>query len=204
MQMVGSVQLQKTVWREDMPDFILSLMRKQLLDKLNWYFKEPKRLFPCASPLPEDISDVKDVSCILYLGTLKAAADELQAKALAISNQLESYAVAFADIMKDHLDPHRTKAVTHNSPSWWRGPVVPRLQPTLLYPPLEFKTTVWRGSRVPVYSLYDLLGEEQMRDLVQDSLFKDEKCLAVKRARHNVPLELLLMQMQAYLASPGP
>lgn len=53
-----------------------------------------------------------------------------------------------------------------------------------------------------MYSLLDLLGEEKARELVggEKSQYKTETCVVVKRARHNVPVEVLLMQLQAYTA----
>jgi hypothetical protein len=186
-----------------MPALIQSLMAKKLADKLIWYFKHSGRLIPCASPLTKDIDHIEDVSCILHFGSLKSGADDIQAKAYKIVQDCEKRSLIYLSVMKNHLDPHKTEAVTHSPPRWWK-PVVPRLRPRLVYPPLEFKTAEWRGSKVAVYSLCDLLGEEQAAKLIDGSPYSGEKCWAMKRARHNVPVELLLMQLQSYLAISGP
>lgn len=187
-----------------MPELVLSLMRKKAADKLAWFFSWVGRLVPCASPLPEDIDGIDDVSCVLYLGSLKTVADEIQAKAHAIAKDSEKTTLIYINAVRKYLDPHKSKAVTHNPPHWYIHPVVPRMVPRVLYPPLEFKTTEWRGSRVAVYSLTDMLGEEQATKLVEGSKYSDGRCWVLKRGRHNVPVELLLMQLQSYLAVPGP
>ena len=202
--MLAAAKLRKPIWREDMPDLVLSLMRKKAADKLVWYFSWTGRLVPCASPLARDIDDIEDVSCVLYFRTLKTVADDIQAKAHETAKTVEKSALIYLNHMKAHLDPHKSKAVAHSPPQWYKSPVIPRLRPRILYPPLEFKTTEWRGSRVAVYSLTDLLGEDQAKKLVEESQYSDGKCWALKRGRHNVPVELLLMQLQSYLAIPGP
>jgi hypothetical protein len=202
--MLAAAKLKRPVWREDMPELILSLMRKKTANKLAWYFKRSGRLVPCASVLAKDIDDNENVSCVLHVGSLKTVADDIQAKTHEIVKSCEKSAIIYFSAMKDYLDPHKSKSVTHNPPYWWSSPLVPRLQPRLRYPPLEFKTTEWRGSRVAVYSLTDLLGEEQTKKLVKDSKYSGGECWVLRRGRHNVPVELLLMQLQSYLAVPGP
>jgi hypothetical protein len=186
-----------------MPELIFSLMQKNLANKLRWYFQHPGQLLPCPSPRPQDIKDIDDVSCVLFFDSLKTAADETEAKTEQIVEAIEYCAKAFATKEEDILDPHKTKSVTHKAPNWWHGPLVPQLKPRVRFPPLEFKTTGWRGSKVAVYSLTDLIGEERLGELVKGSKFEQERCLVVKRARHNVPLQLQLMQLQAYITKPG-
>jgi hypothetical protein len=196
--------MSKMVWREDMPELVLKLLRKKLIGKLRWFFQNSGRLVRVDSARTENIDPVEDVSCVLYLGSLKTKADEVQAQAEEILHTTDNLAQKFADGLQKHLDPHLSKAVTHRAPAWWRGPLVPHLQSRVKFPPLEFKTTEWRDSKVPVYSLMDLLGEEGLSELIKDSKYEGERCLIMKRGRHNVPVELLLMQLQAYLVNPGP
>ncbi|KAF2272466.1 uncharacterized protein EI97DRAFT_436957 [Westerdykella ornata] len=216
---VGKTRLSKIVWREDMVDFVLGLMRKRVLGALRWGFGRVGQYVPVASPRTVDLEGMMtqkgngngngngkgvDVSCVLVLGTLKTHAEDLQARCKRISDTLKELATSTAEILRPYLDPHRQKGVTHHPPWWYRGPLVPTLQPRLWIPPLEFKTTVCGGKKVPVYSLCDLLGEENLNELLADSKFKDDKCLVIPRGRHNVPVETLLMELQAFLASPGP
>ena len=194
----------KVVWREDLADLVLSLLRKKLFNSLKWHFKRNGRLVTCPSPRSTDIDGVDDVSCVICFGSLKTQADEIQMRAEELEQRTDQLAKHFAKRHRDRLDPHDSKEVTHHPPSWWRGPVVPLLQLRTRFPELEFKTSGWRNSRVAVYSLTDLLGEESVKDLALGSKFDGERCLVVKRGRHNVPVELLLMQLQSYLAKPGP
>ena len=54
----GGHNLRKMVWREDMPDFVLDVMRKRVASKLSWNFGFRGRLIAVASPRTEDIEGV--------------------------------------------------------------------------------------------------------------------------------------------------
>jgi len=201
---LGPTKVTKMVWREDMADLILSLLRKNLLNKLKWHFKHSGQLVPCDSPHSKDIDGFENVSCVLYFGTLRTSADELQERALTSLKMVEGEAKYWAGRYNARMDAHMKQGAAHIHPVWYRGPLVPQLQPRIRFPSLEFKTTVWRDSRVAVYSLQDLLGEEMVGELMKGSKWEMEKCVIVKRGRHNVPLETMLMQSQAYVATAGP
>ncbi|KAJ4990777.1 hypothetical protein SVAN01_03786 [Stagonosporopsis vannaccii] len=198
-------ELDKMVWREDMPQLILALMRKRVVDRLAWNFSFRGRLIPVASPRTEDIESVDDVSTVLIFGSLRTRADDCQDRCEAISAELEKWASYFGLYFGSRFDPHSSPDVTHKAPYWYQ-PLVPHMQPRLQFPELEFKTTTWRGHKVAVYSLTDLLGPEMARELTEGpkSKYAGQRCVAIKRARHNAPVELLLMQLQAYIAKPGP
>jgi hypothetical protein len=200
----GSNIMKKLVWREDMAQVILELMQKQLVKKLSWSTGFKGRLTPVASPRAEDIQQVDDVSCVLIFRSLRTHAHECDDRAKDSVAEMDKWSSYVAKSFADTLDPHAAPHVTHNSPSWYIDPIVPRLRPRIQFPELEFSTTMWRGRKVAVYSLTDLLGEQKARDLIQGSAYAEEKCVVVKRARHNVPMEILLMRLQAYLARPGP
>lgn len=186
-----------------MPELILTLLRNNLLNKLRWYYQHTGHFVPCASPRKEDLEGIDDVSSVLYFGTLRTRADKAQDEARANLKEVEFQAKYWATRHRDEIDPHRVQNATHTPPIWWRGPLLPNLSTRLRFPPLEFRTTEWRGVRVPVYSLTDLLGEEKTKELIQGSRFEGEKCVVLKRRRHNVPVEIMLMQLQAYLATTG-
>jgi hypothetical protein len=200
----GSHKLSKMVWREDMPNLVLNMMRKRLAKKLSWNFGFRGRLIPVASPRTEDIDKVDDVSCVLIVRSLRTRADDLQDRAEGIATELEKWSSYFGKSFIAKFDPHASPEVTHTSPHWYTEPLVPRLQPRLQFPELEFHSAIWRGGKVAVYSLTDLLGEEKAQEFITESKYADEKCVVLKRARHNVPVEILLMQLQAYIARPGP
>jgi hypothetical protein len=200
-----SSSLKKMVWREDLPDLILDLMQKQVVKKLSWNFGFRGRLIPVASPRIEDIEDVDDVSCVLFFGTLRTRADDIQDHVTEIIAEMDKWSSYVAKSFAEKLDPHANPEVTHKSPPWYVEPLVPRLQVRLRYPELEFKSTIWRGrKKIAVYSLTDLLGADKMWHLIEGSQYGGERCVVIKQARHNVPVELLLMRLQAYIARPGP
>jgi hypothetical protein len=202
---LSSAELGNAVWREDMAPFIRSLMAKRVVDRLSWNFSFRGRLIPVASPRTEDIEAVDNVSTVLIFNTLRTRADDAQDRANAILVENEKWATYFGTNFGKRYDPHDSANATHHSPAWYLEPLVPHLQPRIQFPELEFKTTVWRGKKVPVYSLTDLLGSEKAKELITSprSKYEAEKCVVIKRARHNVPVEILLMQLQAYLAQPG-
>jgi hypothetical protein len=201
---LGSNNLKKMVWREDMPELILDLMRKQLVKKLSWNFGFRGRLTPVASPAIGDIEHVDDVSCVLIFCSLRTYADDVHDRAKDLAAEMDKWSSYVAKTYADKLDPHASPLVTHRSPSWYVEPIVPRLQPRLRFPELEFKSIMWRGNKVALYSLTDLLGEGKARQLIGDSQYAGEKCVVVKSARHNVPIEILLMRLQAYIARSRP
>lgn len=201
---VGGSEVRKMVWREDMPSMIRDLMRQKLIKKLRWNFELAGRLIPVAGIMAEDLEHVEDVSCVLVVPSLRSRADDLQNLADNITSELEKWSQYFMKGFTAKLDPHASPDVTHTSPVWYFEPLVPRMQPRLQFPELEFKSTTWRGRKVAVYSLTDLLGEDMAQQLVKGSKYEGERCVVIKRARHNVPVELLLMQLQAYIAKPGP
>ncbi|KAF2200620.1 hypothetical protein GQ43DRAFT_373376 [Delitschia confertaspora ATCC 74209] len=197
-------KLHKLVWREDLPDLILSLLQKNVVGKLRWHMEKPgNRLVACASPHKLDLEPIEDVSCVLYLDSLQTPADELQEKAEAIVAKVEAMISQLVKKFGKVLDPHAA-AGTHHPPPWFRGPVVPHLQPRKRFAPLRFSTADWRGRRVALYSLHDMLGEEKMRELVRGTQFEKATCIVIKGERNNIKPQMLLMQLQAFLAMPGP
>ncbi|KAF2803706.1 uncharacterized protein BDZ99DRAFT_452746 [Mytilinidion resinicola] len=190
--------IKKLVWREDMPALLLSILRKQLVANLRWFFgKTSNHLVPCESQSPTDVDHIDDVSCILCLRTLTTGVDHLHTELTQIVLKAEQSA---DKISKRHRQTYDTSKTSSDPP-----PHVPRLKPSLRFPPLHFPTAVWRGRRVPVYSLIDLLGEEHLAELIKDTKFQDEKNVVVMReSRIAVSAQIKLMQLQAYLAKPMP
>jgi hypothetical protein len=204
VEKLGATKMGKMVWREDMPELILDLLRKNLLNKLIWYFQKSGHLVPCKSPRRVDIEEIEDVGCVLLFRSLRTRADEVQEKALVNLKEVEFQAKYWAGRHLEEMDPHMVQNATHTPPIWWRGPLLPELSPRIKFPPLEFKTTEWKGRKIAVYSLTDLLGEEKMKELIEGSRFETERCVVLKRGRHSVPVEMMLVQLQAYLTAPGP
>jgi hypothetical protein len=203
---LGSDNTKRMVWREDMADLIRDLMRKRLADKLRWNFGLRGRLVPTDSPRTEDLENVKvrEVSCVLAFDTLRTRADDIQDRCDEIAIELEKWSGYFSSYYGDRFDPHKLPSTTHRSPSWYTQPLISQIQPRIRFPELEFKTTIWRGKKVAVYSLFDLLGDVTAQQLIEGSEYEGQKYVIIPSAKHNVPVEILLMQLQAYLARPKP
>ena len=187
-----------------MADLIRDLMRKKLVDKLRWNFSHRGRLVPTDSPRTEDLehAKVREVSCVLALDTLRTRADEVQDRCDDIAAELEKWSGIFSMYFADKFDPHKLPSTTHRSPSWYTQPLLAQIQPRIRFPELDFKTTIWRGKKVAVYSLFDLLGDDTARQLIEGSEYEGKKYVVIPSAKHNVPVEILLMQLQTYLARP--
>ena len=203
LEKLGS-NLKKVVWREDMPTLLLTLLQQQALRKLRWHFTQPGRtLERCAGAHPAALDPLDDVACVLYLRTLRTRADELHAEAQKIVLEVEGKVGRLAKLMEKHQSP-AIQAMIRSPPHWWRGPLFPRLQPRLRFPPLAFQTAEYRGRRVAVYSLFDLLGEERVKELVAGTNFEDANCVVLKESRMIVSAQMALMKLEGYVAESGP
>ncbi|KAH7137986.1 hypothetical protein B0J11DRAFT_563038 [Dendryphion nanum] len=194
----------KLVWREDMADLIESLMQKNVAEQLKWHFKHSgSRMVGVGSLRAEEIKDIDDVSCILSLRNLKTTADTLQAQSTKIVSICDDYARQTRSLLSPILDPHKGNN-PFPPPQWYKAPVVPQLHPRLRYPPLEFSTAEWRGRRVAVYGLVELLGAERVKEVLAGTRFEGVDWVVVRGSRHHVSLEMMLLRLQMYLAVPGP
>jgi len=197
--------LESIVWRPDMPALIHSLLQDRVVDKLAWYFRRRSgHLVPVASPRAQDIDGVDDVSSVLIFRSLKSRADEMHEEMQDIVLDCDRWAMYYLKGFSKQIDIHVKVKATHRPPIWVGDPLVPRLQPRARFPPLEYKTAVWRGKKVALYSLTDHLGEEKAQELIKGSRYENEGCLVIKSSRHNIPVQLLLMQLENYVAKSAP
>jgi hypothetical protein len=205
--LLGSSGMRQLVWRQDMPALLLSLLRTRVEDKLSWYFARQGRLVPVASPAPADIDAVDDAACVLFYGSLRTRADDVHDRANAIVAEADKWALYFRAHFGSYFDAHATPPpnlpkATHHPPNWFE-PVVPRLAPRAQFPPLAFPTARWRGRKVALYSLSDMLGAERAAALVSGTPCEEERCWVLRRGRQNVGVEMVLGLLQGYLVEPG-
>ncbi|OAG02704.1 uncharacterized protein CC84DRAFT_1097826 [Paraphaeosphaeria sporulosa] len=204
---LGPRGMAQLVWRKDMPELLLQMLRARVEDKLAWWFKWRGRLTPVASPSPSDTQDVEDVACVLFYGSLKSRADEIHDEANAIVAEADKWTDYFRTGYGKAFDPHATPPphlpkATHPPPAWFQ-PLVPRLAPRAQFPPLDYPTTRWRGRKVAVYSLTDMLGVDRAEALIGRTRYEGERCWVMKRGRQTVDVQMLLGQLQSYLAESG-
>ncbi|KAF1977110.1 hypothetical protein BU23DRAFT_453362 [Bimuria novae-zelandiae CBS 107.79] len=210
MALLEPKALEKLIWREDMTELLLRLLQDRVMDKLAWYYSWRGRLTAVPSPSNEHLDSIEDVSCVLFYGSLKTRADELRREAEDIVLDIDKWYLLFRTHFGSYFDPHQNSNLphapsrtTHKPPGWYEPPI-PRLAARAQFPPLSFSTTKWRGRKVAVYSLTDLLGEENAKQLVGKGVTGEgERCWIIKRARQSVAAEMLLMRLQSYLAEPG-
>lgn len=190
-----------------MPELLLDMLRARVEDKLGWWFKWRGRLIPIASPSPSDTQEVDDVACVLLYGSLKTRADEVLSEANDMVAEADKWTSYFRGGFGKYFDAHvsppaNMPKATHHPPSWYE-PLVPQLLPRAQFPPLEFPTTKWRGRKVALYSLTDMLGADRAAALVEGTQYDEGRCWVMKRGRQAVGVQLLLGQLQSYLAESG-
>ena len=75
-------------------------------------------------------------------------------------------------------------------------PLPPPMHPRILY----FPTLRYRNRRVAAYNLPELLGEENARKLVENTVFRDSTYVTVTAMDGTVNFQMMLLKLQAYLA----
>ncbi|KAF2456821.1 hypothetical protein BDY21DRAFT_364379 [Lineolata rhizophorae] len=79
---------------------------------------------------------------------------------------------------------------------------VPQMQPRLRFPRLRYPTGLLDDRRVGLFSLADMFGEEETRELLRGTDFENTSCMAIKATEHTLKAQLALMRLQGFLAEP--
>lgn len=187
---------QRLGWREDMSSLVLSLFRKIALQKLRWPFQHAnaKLVHACPNGVAE-LDEHDDVGCLLYMRPLhhpeiRDIQKKLERTEEYINRNIVNKIVKIQGAMPG-------PGVRINS---FESSLPLRLAASWMAPPREFPTAVWRGERVPVYSLADLLGEQQTKELLMSTKFEGVDWVILKRSSLTVSAQMWLLKLQGYLA----
>jgi hypothetical protein len=202
MERVGNEKRKNMIWRADMDGFLLDLLRGVVVRSLRWSLvhSKSKGVVHCIGI--EHAETLGDVACILQISSqtsqamLKATAD-VQA------------CIDRCDALTDELRELKKWVRRREGKSGFRdfnvpaqvlmSASIPRLNPAIRSPPLEYPTIQYRDTRIPLYNLEELLGEEKTKELLEDTIFKKSEYLVVKEGRLTAGAQMALMKLQGYL-----
>ncbi|KAJ9647011.1 hypothetical protein H2199_001997 [Coniosporium tulheliwenetii] len=189
----------KTVWREDMADFVLGLLRNAAVKKLKWVFQHSnaRLVVPCSNGIVS-VESHDNVACVLDLcgsttmrqfEAARARSEELAEKGDDLVEQVRK----IRDWKRANLKEPMLGSELSVNPA-------PRLAPAVKHPPLQFETTPYRESEVPVYDLVGLLGKEHVVKLLAGTASVDAEFAVLKRSKQTVAAQTWLYKLQVYLA----
>lgn len=179
-----------------MSALILSLLRKTLLQKLRWPFQHANAKLAVAAPGgPAELDSHDDVGCLLYLRPMyRREVREIQKEVDRIEDEIDRTIVFQIAKMQDL--PAKLNVRIKD----YKAHVHLKMTAPWMARPRQFLSAEWRGERIPVYSLPDLLGEEQMRHLVTGTKFEEVDWVILKRSPLTVQTQMWLLKLHGYFA----
>ncbi|GME22106.1 Peptidase S14 ClpP [Neofusicoccum parvum] len=208
------------VWRDDMDALVLRALRSAAFRRLQYGFGKPRgggvlsRLPGPHPSLGAALARVPDAGALLFLRPVTGAAAGLAAAAvrrcLERGDQLVDEVARVREFtrkgLKVPLAP-RGQGVLET-----RGP---RLRPEVLYAALDYPTVRYRqgecgegesgggaalGEReIPVYDLTELLGAENLGELVKGTAWEGEGAVVLREKHTTIGAHQALMQLQDYV-----
>ncbi|EON67055.1 hypothetical protein W97_06172 [Coniosporium apollinis CBS 100218] len=192
------VRTSKTVWREDMADLVLELLR-------NAAVKELKRVFQHSNaslvvPYSNGIASVEGhdgVACVLDLSGSTTMRQFEAARAR--SEKLAEKGDDLVEQVRKIRDWKRTNLKEPMLGSELSVNPAPRLAPAVKNPPLQFETTQYWGSEVPIYDLVGLLGKDRVVGLLAGTASVGAEYAVLKTSKLTVAAQTWLYKLQVYL-----
>jgi hypothetical protein len=190
---------EKDVWRPDLDQLVLDLLRSVVVRTLRWSMVHPKSkgVVGCEGGA-EHAEEIDDVACIMYIPSLTSQpTKDAEAEVEAIINKAENLRMLEATRQSKFVAPGKQPVRLPLSITIPISP--PRMNPKVSNPPLHFPTVRYRGRLIPVYSLDDLLGEDKTKELLKDTVFANSRCLALKGGNLTVGSQKALLRLQGYI-----
>ncbi|KAI9697856.1 MAG: hypothetical protein M1820_007643 [Bogoriella megaspora] len=205
------------IWRGDMEDYVLKLMREAVVKKGWWGVKkgwaeEVRLTGPDGSGKGgwegavdwgegrwvKGLQEVDNVGCVLFLRPvirkeIREVEREINRRMGEVVRVVEKVLALEHEIM--------IKRVTRDG----KLGKVKRSEPKgvnvrALFPRLEVPMVEWRGERVPVYDLVEMLGEEKMGELVGGSRVEGASCVVLKKGYFTSSVQMWLGKLWMYVA----
>lgn len=223
---------QKLVWREDMDQMVLRLLRDLVVRRLEYGFSKPRGggLFarmldtrasgdggPSTSVQKEPslsfadcLSQIPDAGAVLFLRRVTSEATREAERRVrecveagdGLVDQLVKIREMTRRTLKEEALP-RTQGILDAGG--------PRLQPSILYPPLEYPSVrfvvrqegkdgeVMVEKELPVYDLVELLGPTKLEELVKGTAWETETVVVLREKETTIGAHHALMQLQDYV-----
>jgi hypothetical protein len=187
----------KVIWREDMADLVLQLLRNltriKLRAALNYAGTRVATAF-------ESLGEYGNVGCVITIPTLfqelKKLEHQLQTVIEAVDRDTQDLR-----IISERIRRRRIEAGILSEYSYW--PSIPRLAKPYRYCLLDYPTINLEGRAVPIYSLTDLFGMAAAAEIVADTRFSDTQSVAILDDDSNRGLQMRLLKLQSYITQAG-
>jgi hypothetical protein len=199
---MGKRKGKELIWRADMDEFVLDLLRGVVVRALRWSFVHPNSIGVAKCDGVNHANTLDGVACVLRISSRPSLAMLDAASEVA-------ECIARCDALTEELREFTKWVRRRRGNSGFRdfnvpaqvlmSTSIPRLNPVLLDPPLEFATAPYRGRRIPVYCLGGMLGEEKTTELLKDTMFEGSHYVVVNEGRLTAGAQMALMKLQGYL-----
>jgi hypothetical protein len=199
---IGKANIKNLIWRADMDELLRDLLRGVVVRSLRWSLVHPMTNGVGKCDGMEHLETLDDVACVLRIWSqprqaILDAAEEVEAciaRCDALADKLRNFEKWVRRRqgkggLRDFNVP--TQVLVSTS--------IPRLNPELRNPALEFPTVPYRDKRIPLYCLVDMLGNEKTTELLKDTVFEKSSYLVVKQGRLTAGAQMALMRLQGYL-----
>jgi len=192
------------VWREDMDELVLGLLRRTVERKMRWLLRATgiAPIVRCDGGAAE-AANFEDVGCVIYVRSWKS--EEL----IQLERKVED-GFAVAERLVDKARTGFTWLLRHGKlnkeektrlEDWSKAVNFPaRINPAISNPPMVFTTVYLNGRSIPVYALEDLMGRQETEKLLNGTPFEDASCMIMKDAPITGAAQMWLLKLQAYLA----
>lgn len=187
------------VLRPQLQDFVLELLRRAVLKSLRWLFKHPGT--GLVSPCPDGASNVApEMVAVLYLTPVYRAEVDFISRRVAHEILEAEIFGRRAQGMQRHVHGRigDTKIPDVKAPA-------PLQNPAAVYPEVRYPLT-WTGDGVPVpvYTLFELLGEEKVAELVGGTAFEGVGCVLLRGGDvRSLKAQMALLRLLTFILQEG-
>lgn len=201
VQRFGERLGESVVWRGDMAEVVLGLLRRGVERKVRWLLERGgKRAFEKVDGGAEDADGVENVACVLYVGSLTSEeCKRVESEVRDGFREGERLAGQVRTAVEKRGAIERGKGKQEFN-DWCRmNNFPPKINPMIMDPPADFPTVNLDGKVVPVYSLEDLMGKEETVKLLKGTIYEDARCWAMRDGQITASAQMWLLKLQAYL-----
>ena len=185
----------------DIDDLVLNLLQESVVSALKWPLQRPNAGYiETADKGIDAIDEIDDVACILYVDSPKSPeVEDLERQVQLCLTKCDGF-VNTIDRWQNVLIGGGKEIMREWAAETEAPQLVPRLSAHYSLPRLRFPTVAYRGRKVPVYSLQDLLGVDRTRRLLEGTRFGDAKYLVIKESTQgSYKGQEQLLRLQGYL-----
>lgn len=191
---------EQVVWRQDMHEMVLKLLRRGVERKVKWLLLRGGRMRFVRIDGAEQAGGLENIACVLYVGSLRSEEyDELERKVEVAFREGERLASQVGRAVERRRAIERGEGRKEFNEWCKTNNFPPKVNPAFTDPRAEFPTVNLDENVVPVYSLEDLMGTEETEKLLKGTVYEDARCLAMRDGELTSAAQMWLLKLQAYL-----